>query len=305
MDLITVLVAISFLFALIGVGFVARRYNLLKDDFVHLLSHVLVNIALPAITISSMQVPHTAKTMGIVDSMLVVAVCYYIAAFLASILICHFLPSTPTEKGVFQFMLVFPNTMFMGIPVASAILGPDSLFYVILFNLPFNFLVFTVGVWLLARGRPGKLDPKVLLSPGLVASFVGLALFLVGYTIPSLVETGLELIGSVTTPLAMLVVGALLATLPAARLAGDWRIYLIAGLRLIIFPVIAFVVLSPFIADKILLGVAVLLIAMPVAANSVLLSEEYNVDSTLASQGVFLSTLICLATIPVLEVLLF
>ena len=305
MDLITVLVAISSLFALIGVGFVARRYNILKDDFVHLLSHVLVNIALPAITISSMQVPHTAKTMGIVDSMLAVAVCYYIAAFLASILICHFLPSTPTEKGVFQFMLVFPNTMFMGIPVASAILGPDSLFYVILFNLPFNFLVFTVGVWLLARGRPGKLDPKVLLSPGLVASFVGLALFLVGYTIPSLVETGLELIGSVTTPLAMLVVGALLATLPAARLAGDWRIYLIAGLRLIIFPVIAFVVLSPFIADKIPLGVAVLLIAMPVAANSVLLSEEYNVDSTLASQGVFLSTLICLATIPVLEVLLF
>ena len=305
MDLITVLVAISSLFALIGVGFVARRYNILKDDFVHLLSHVLVNIALPAITISSMQVPHTAKTMGIVDSMLVVAVCYYIAAFLLSILICHFLPSTPTEKGVFQFMLVFPNTMFMGIPVASAILGPDSLFYVILFNLPFNFLVFTVGVWLLARGRPGKLDPKVLLSPGLVASFVGLALFLVGYTIPSLVETGLELIGSVTTPLAMLVVGALLATLPAARLAGDWRIYLIAGLRLIIFPVIAFVVLSPFIADKILLGVAVLLIAMPVAANSVLLSDEYKVDSTLASQGVFLSTLICLATIPVLEVLLF
>jgi len=305
MDLITVLVAISSLFALIGVGFVARRYNILKDDFVHLLSHVLVNIALPAITISSMQVPHTAKTMGIVDSMLAVAVCYYIAAFLASILICHFLPSTPTEKGVFQFMLVFPNTMFMGIPVASAILGPDSLFYVILFNLPFNFLVFTVGVWLLARGRPGKLDPKVLLSPGLVASFVGLALFLVGYTIPSPVETGLELIGSVTTPLAMLVVGALLATLPAARLAGDWRIYLIAGLRLIIFPVIAFVVLSPFIADKIPLGVAVLLIAMPVAANSVLLSDEYKVDSTLASQGVFLSTLICLATIPVLEVLLF
>ncbi|MFA6363054.1 AEC family transporter [Methanoregula sp.] len=305
MQLITILVAISSLFALIGVGFFSRRYGIINSDFVHLLSRVLVNIALPAITISSMQVPHTAKTMGIVDSTLIVAGCYYIAAFLVSILICHFLPSTPSEKGVFQFMMVFPNTMFMGIPVASAILGPDSLFYVILFNLPFNFLVFTMGVWLLARGRPGKLDPKVLLSPGLVASFIGLALFLVGYTLPSPVHTGLELIGSVTTPLAMLVVGALLATLPAARLAGDWRIYLLSGLRLIVFPVIAFVVLSPFITDKLLLGVAVLLIAMPVAANSVLMSEEYKVDSTLASQGVFISTLLCLATIPLLEVLLF
>jgi predicted permease len=305
MDLITILVAISSLFALIGAGFFSRKYGVLNDNFVHLLSHVLVSIALPAITISSMQVPHTAKTMGIVDSTLLVAGCYYIAAFLASILICRFLPSTPTEKGVFQFMMVFPNTMFMGIPVASAILGPDSLFYVILFNLPFNFLVFTMGVWLLARGRPGNLDVKSLLSPGLVASFVGLALFLVGYTLPSPVETGLDLIGSVTTPLAMLVVGALLATLPVSRLAGDWRIHLLTGLRLIVFPVIAFLVLSPFITDKLLLGVAVLLIAMPVAANSVLLSEEYKVDATLASQGVFISTLLCLATIPILEVLLF
>ncbi|MGD0535240.1 MAG: AEC family transporter [Methanoregula sp.] len=305
MELITILIAIFSLFVIIGIGFAARRYGILNGDRVHLISHVLVNVALPAITISSMQVPATAKTMGIVDSMLLVAGGYYLAAFLISILICHFLPSTPAEKGVFQFMLVFPNTMFMGIPVASAVLCPGSLFYVILFNLPFNFLVFTMGVWLLARGRPGKLDPKVLLSPGLVASFIGLALFLAGYMLPAPVDTGLELIGSATTPLAMLVVGALLATLPVARLAGDWRVYLVTAFRLVIIPVIAFLVLSPFITDRLVLGVAVLLIAMPVAANSVLLSEEYKVDSTLASQGVFLSTLLCLATIPILEYFLF
>ena len=114
-------------------------------------------------------------------------------------------------------------------------------------------------------GAPGKLDPKVLLSPGLVASFIGLALFLAGYMLPAPVNTGLELIGSATTPLAMLVVGALLATLPAARLAGDWRVYLVTAFRLVIIPVIAFLVLSPFITDRLVLGVAVLLIAMPVA----------------------------------------
>ncbi|MDD1703404.1 MAG: AEC family transporter [Methanoregula sp.] len=305
MELIAILLAIFSLFVIIGIGYAARKQGILNGDRVHLISHILVNVALPAITISSMQVPHTAKTMDIVDSTLLVAGIYYVAAFLVSILICHFLPSSPAEKGVFQFMLVFPNTMFMGIPVAEAVLGPDSLFYVILFNLPFNLLVFTMGVWLLAQGRPGKLDPKVLLSPGLVAAFVGLALFFIGYTIPAPVQTGLELVGSATTPLAMLVVGALLATLPVARLAGDWRVYLFTGLRLVIFPVIAFIVLSAFISDRLLLGVSVLLIAMPVAANSVLLSEEYKVDSTLASQGVFLSTLLCLATIPLLEYLLF
>jgi len=301
MQIIAVFLAILSLFVIIGIGYIAQKSGILNQDRVHLISHILVNVALPAITISSMQVADTAKTAGIADSTLLVATGYYLAAFLVSILICTFLPSTPAEKGVFQFMLVFPNTMFMGIPVALAVLGPDSLFYVILFNLPFNLLVFTMGVWLLAQGRPGKLDPKILLSPGLVASVLGLALFLGGYMLPATLDTGLELIGSATTPLAMLVVGALLATLPTAQLAGDWRVYLMAALRLVIFPILAFIVLSPFITDKLLLGVAVLLIAMPVAANSVLLSEEYKVDSTLASKGVFTSTLLCLATIPLLE----
>jgi Membrane transport protein. len=111
-----------------------------------------------------------------------------------------------------------------------------------------------MGVWLLARGRPGKFDPKVLLSPGLVASFVGLGLFLAGYMLPAPVDTALSLVGSVTTPLAMIVVGALLATLPAARLAGDWRIYFVSALRLLVFPAIAFVLLTPFVTDKLLLG---------------------------------------------------
>jgi len=305
MDLFTIITALVTLFAIIGIGFAARKYGILNGDRVHLISHILVTISLPALSITSLQVPETAKTMGIVDVMLLVAVAYYLAAFAFGILFCRLVPSAAEEKGVFQFMLVFPNSMFMGIPVALAVLGQGALFYVILFNVPFYFLVFTLGVWLLARGRSGKIDPKVLLSPGLVAAIMGLVLFMAQYTIPVPVEYGLDLLGSATTPLAMLVVGAMLATLPLARLAGDWRVYLVTALRLLVFPVAAFLVLSPFIADRLLLGVAVLLIAMPVAANSVLLSEEYKVDATLASQGVFISTVLCLATIPLLELMLF
>jgi malate permease and related proteins len=305
MDFIAVLTSILSLFIIIGIGYVLRKDGLLTGSRVHTISHILVNIALPALTISSMQIPATAKSMGVVDSMLFLAFAYYLLAFLAGIAICRFLPSTDTEKGVFQFMLVFPNVGFMGIPVAEVILGPDSLFYVILFNLPFNLLVFTMGIWLLARGRPGKLDPLVLLTPGLIASLVGLALFLIGYDIPYPADTALEWIGKATTPLAMLVVGALLATLPVSRLAGDWRVLVVSAFRLAVFPLLAFLILAPVLNDRLLLGTTVLLIAMPIAANSVLLSEEYKVDSALASQGVFLSTLLCLVTIPVLEYFMF
>jgi len=72
-----------------------------------------------------------------------------------------------------------------------------------------------------------------------------------------------------------------------------------------VLPVLAFILLASFISDRLLLLSVVLLIAMPVAANSVLLSEEYDVDATLASQGVFLSTLLCCATIPLIDYFLF
>lgn len=201
-------------------------------------------------------------------------------------------------------MLVFPNVGFMGIPVSEVILGPDSLFYVILFNLPFNLLVFTMGIWLLAHERSRKLDPLLLLTPGLIASIAGLALFLIGYDIPFPVDLALDWIGKATTPLAMIVVGALLAALPPSRLAGDWRIVAITALRLLVLPVLAFILLAPFISDRLLLFSTVLLIAMPVAANTVLLSEEYDVDAILASQGVFLSTLVSCATIPLIYLFL-
>ena len=305
MDFFAVLASILSLFIIIGIGFFARRHGLLDGDRVHKISHILVNIALPALTISSMQVPHTSQAMTLVDNTLAVAFAYYTGAFLVSLVVCHFLPATGTEKGVFQFMLVFPNVGFMGIPVAEVILGPGSLFYVILFNLPFNLMAFTLGVWLLAHEKAGRLDPRILLTPGLAASLLGLFLFLIGYHIPYPADAALDWIGKATTPLAMLVVGALLATLPTARLAGDWRVYLISALRLLVFPILAFAILSRFISDRLLLLSVVLLIAMPVAANAVLLSDEYDVDATLASQGVFLSTLLCLATIPLLDFLLF
>ncbi|MFA4860930.1 AEC family transporter [Methanoregula sp.] len=304
MDFLLVFLSIIYLFLIIGTGFVLRKYGVLNGNRVRWISHILVNIALPALTISSMQVPLSDATIGIAESMLLIAVAYYLAAFCLSFVICRFLPTSGSEKGVFQFMLVFPNVGFMGIPVAMAVLGPDSLFYVILFCLPFNFFAFSLGVYLIAHGRPGKFNPLVLLTPGLVASFIGLALFLTGYTIPAPVSTALDWIGLTMTPLAMLVVGALLATLPVSRLAGDWRIALVTAFRLVLLPVLAFLILLPFVHDKLLLGVAVVLIAMPVAANAVLFSEEYKVDATLASQGVFISTLFCLVTIPVIGFLL-
>lgn len=305
MDLYPVFTSILLLFLIIGIGYAARKFHLLNARRIHDLSHILVNITLPALTISSLQVPLTAATIGITENMLVVAFAYYLGAFCLSIAICRFLPATGSEKGIYQFILVFPNVGFMGIPISIAILGQKALFHVILFNAPFYLLAFTLGIYLMTRDSRTKFDPKVLITPGLAASVIGLVLFLFGYLIPAPISTAIEWLGMLTTPLAMIVVGAQLSVLPLSNLAGDWRIALITGFRLLILPVLAFLILAPLVHDELLVEVAVLLIAMPAASNTILFSEEYHTNPTLASQGVFLSTVFSLVTIPVIALLLF
>ncbi|HWQ67261.1 MAG TPA: AEC family transporter [Methanospirillum sp.] len=299
MDLLAIVESIITLFLLIGTGYAAFRVGVINRQGVGGLSSLLVNVTLPCLIIESMQVPMTPQLLGEIGTIAQIELLVYTISFLCAFLVPLLLKGSQYETGVFRFMLIFSNLGFMGYPVCQAIFGSESLFYVTLINIPFGLLVFTVGVFLIRPDLARNPNLKQILTPGLTASLLGLLFFFIGFDIPSPFSESLILLGSVTTPLAMIVIGALLATLPVASTFGDVRIWAISLFRLMIIPGLIFLVLRPFINDPILIGVPVLLSAMPVAANTVLLAEEYGVNSEIASKGVFLSTLLSVVTIPV------
>ena len=93
MDFFSVLISMITLFVIMGIGYFLRKHGALDGNRVHLISHVLVNIAIPALTIMSMQMPNTLQMVGMVDRTLLIAFAYYLLAFVASLGICRFLPS--------------------------------------------------------------------------------------------------------------------------------------------------------------------------------------------------------------------
>jgi len=234
----------------------------------------------------------------------VIEVVVYLISFAFAAVVPLFLKGSSFETGVLRFMLIFSNLGFMGYPVAYAMFGPESVFYVTLINLPFGFLVFTLGVFLLRPDLARNPELKRIVTPGLIASIFGLFLLVTGITIPSPLNESVSLLGSITTPLAMIVIGTFLAPLPFLGMVSDIRVWAISLLRLLVIPFAVFLIISPFISDPLLLGIPVLLAAMPVAANTVLLSEEYGVNAELASKGVFISTLLSLVTIPLIGLFL-
>lgn len=304
MDLLPIIESILTLFILIATGYLAFRAGLITRTGVTALSALLVNITLPCLIIESMQVPQTPDRIHEITVIFTIELVVYGISFLVAFLVPYLLSGSRFEIGVFRFMLIFSNLGFMGYPVCQTLFGPESLFYVTLINIPFGLLVFTVGVFLLRPDLARNPDLRRILSPGLIASLIGLLFFFIGITIPSPVTASISLLGSVTTPLAMIVIGSLLATLPFGSMFVDLRIWVISAFRLVVIPIAILLLLRPYIADQLLLNVPVILTAMPVAANTVLLAEEYGVNAELASKGVFLSTILSVLTIPAVAALL-
>ncbi len=103
----------------------------------------------------------------------------------------------------------------------------------------------------------------------------------------------------------MLIVGCSLAQMRFKQIFGSWRIYALSALKLAAVPLLAYAVLRHVLTNEFALCVLTVLLCMPIATNTTILSYQYGADETAASSGVFVSTLLSLLTIPLMMKLLF
>jgi len=288
------------LFLLILIGWTVWRAGLFSDGATTVLSRFLVNVALPALVIDSMQIPFDPALAREGAALALAAGAYYVGIFAFALVFPRLVRAPRDEVPVLTFLVIFANTGFMGYPVVDSIWGERGVFLAAIYNLFFSVLLFTVGILVLTGSKEGwrTTSPRVLLSPGIVSVAVGLALFFFSIEVPPLLGGPIALLGDLTTPLSMTVIGALLARLDPRALFGNARVYVYSIVRLLLVPLATLVAFRPFVADPLVLGVLVVLAGMPGATNAALFAEEYGVNPELASQAVFISTLFCLVTIP-------
>nr|WP_303714620.1 AEC family transporter [Methanoculleus marisnigri] len=303
-DFLIVADQILILVLLIAAGYIAVTTKIVDPRATRGLSGLLINITLPALIVASMQVPFTPERLAGAETLILATAALYVISLAIAWVVSKAMRVPAAEEGVLQFAIVFGNVGFMGFPVALTLFGEDSLFYVAIFNLFFNVLVFSVGIAMLTEGRGKGFDPRLLANPGIATSVVGLALFLGSVEIPSPFIDSIDLLGGVTTPLAMIIVGAMLATFPAREMVGNWRIWVASAVLLLAVPVAYCYLFAPVFADPYINGIMITMAAMPAMANTVIFAEQYGADSRLASQIVFVSTIGSLVTIPLITTVL-
>jgi predicted permease len=212
----------------------------------------------------------------------------------------HVIGMKGNERGVHRYALIFSNSGFIGFPMIEAILGPEYLFHAAIFNITCNILSYSLGAWFVAKEgkRALRVSWKMFVNPGIITTIIGFVFFYFSVTLPVPLYRSLKLAGDITTPLAMMVIGITLAQTRIAQILGRWRIYLTCLFRLVCLPALIGLICYGAGLRGPLMFLLVLLTAMPAGSTTFIMASVYDVAKEEASSIVFLSTLLCMITVP-------
>ncbi len=299
MDIQNVLLKLAQLFILLFAGYILVGVKGIKQEAAKHISNLIFSFTLPAMLISSM-VNTVEITREDVLRVMLIAIVQYGFLIIAAIVLTKLLRVPYEDVGLYRFMILFGNVAFVGYPVLSAVLGNDALFFAAILNLPFNILVFTLGITFITHGtdQHQKLELKVFLNPGLIATVIGLILFFASIQLPTFVNELLADVGDMTTPLSLLVIGASLYGVDIRSIFKKRMIFIFSFIKLIIIPTLLAIILWLAGVDTMIASVVIILSGMPMAANAVILCQEYDTHVMESSEAVFVSTLLLGVSLP-------
>lgn len=296
------------LFLLIVFGLLVKKLKFVSDNFQNEISRFIINVSLPAFIITSVSKSVNISMLTDIGKLLIIFIALFLVVIFISYATTKIFKIEGMDRDIFQFAMIFPNGAFIGFPIIKAVYGNVGVVYAAVFNLVFNILVWSFGVYLMKRNCDEcskdedmtlRLRIKAILNPALVALFLGFGLSFLSIKIPSLLNDTLKMVGDTTSPLSMMSIGFILAGVHFKELAGSYKIYIFGVVKLIVFPMVCYLILKNFIENE-MLGVAVLLTGMPTGVLTAIIASRYNNNSILASKLVFLTTLMSIVTLPLL-----
>lgn len=297
------------IFVMILVGLFSGRAKLFsekaQDDF----TTFLMKIALPCLIVSSMIREYDRDLIR--DSILIfiLGIVIFGGLNLINRRVAGLLKISPERRGVWTVSTSMCNIGFMGFPILLAVFGSKGLFLGSIMNIAYNIISWTVCAIIVADD-PAKKEKinwkKILCTNTNYAVVIGLFFFLTQIKVPEPVVEILTSFGGITTPLSMFLIGLSLAGSRLADIFRDREILLCTGIRLIVVPAIIACLMKVFPVGEgsLLPGVVTMIMAMPCPSMGIILAQIYKKDVTMAAGAIFLSSLCCIVTIPLIMLLL-
>lgn len=292
---------------LVGIGALAFWRKIISPEIKNNLSRIVIDITLPFLILTTFAGMESSEKL-IKNGMLVFVFAFFNLIFL------YFLGSLSSrvaklrgaQQTIHTLHTMFGNIVFLAFPLLDALFpGGIGVFYGAVYQLASNTVTFTFGVYKLSSGTQ-KSGWKSLLNPNTIALGIGVLILATGVSLPFPVKVAFEGLGKCTGPLSMVYIGAMLAGLNIRKAILNPSIYLLSFNRLILGPIILALIYSFGLRligvemDNVAFYVLILQAAMPCQTIVVVLSQRYNSDFELAGANLFVSTILSIATLPII-----
>lgn len=294
------------LLVLIFVGFFVYRRGLVDESFDKSLASFIMNIALPCLIIKSFDMPFSPGLLESCGMLLVISFVLLGFSFLLGHLALKLSVGGYTGR-ILRFGTMFPNITFIGMPVVEALYGQLGLFYFSVFIIPVRIFYYSTAKPLLSPpgAKGGKTSVKdhlkSILSPPLIAVFIGLAFYDTGAALPDFLDKAVSGLGAVCSPMGMVLCGI---TLGKYKISGLLKArYLgLPVIRNLLMPALTTAAMYFVPADPLVSKIVVIYSALPAATMLTAFTIEYSPEpeARLQSAGyVLISVLLGVATVPV------
>lgn len=301
-DILTVGGSVITLFLMMGVGFLFARKHWLTEPTLAQISKLLLNVVCPCAMIDSLQLEFsTDLAVQIAVTLGLLVVSYVVCGAVVKRL---YRKQPPAAQAALRFGTVYGNVGFMGMPLITAVLGAKAL--------PFcavSMAVFGVGNWTQGVGLMGQKCSvkKAILNPGVIGCAVSLVLFFGRLSLPWPVASAVKYMGSLNTPLAMVVIGGQMAASDLLDIFRERRLYTATAVKLAAVPLATLAVLAPLrrfagLDETVYLTLGILS-GCPAAGSTSIFCQTFGQDTETAAKFVTLSTLLSILTLPVVALL--
>ncbi|MDD6213935.1 MAG: AEC family transporter [Firmicutes bacterium] len=289
------------IFVLMALGFVLAKTGIVNDDGTKQMTDILLFVVTPCVLIRAYQMDFSFELVR----NLLIAAGLSLLVHIIGILLCTILfrKEETLHYRIDIFASVYSNCGFMAIPLLTAAMGTDGVFYGSAYLAVFTILYWTHGICVYSGSLKELSIKKIITNPGIVGTLIALLMFALGIKLPYVLESGIDYMAEINTPLAMIVMGAYLTKVDFKKALKNSRLYLVTAIRLIIFPMITIAVARLLKIDSTISRSIIISSACPTAAVSALLATKYRLDSTYAAEIVSVCTILSIATIPMILML--
>lgn len=286
------------MFLLMFIGFILKKINLLDDVGTTQISNILFNVCTPAIMIKTFNRPFESQvlkefmvTFGL--SIIILVISYIIGYLIYG-------SSNPIE----WFSIIFSNVGFMGIPLVESFIGEEAVFYVSVFMIASNLFIWSIGIFIITNDRQYMSLKKVLKTPAFIGLYLGIIVLLVPFELPLFINQCIEYLSNLNTPLAMIVLGSYIASIPIEKFISK-RVVTVSFLRLILVPIIIIPVLSFFKNIPVEMRQALVICSSaPVGVIAALFAKQFDIRADYSTAIVGLSTILSIITLPIVFLLM-